>query len=67
MKPIYIFKHKESGLYFNHENDVEDIDNADTYKIAKYAHFFHKISEYDTVILQEEKLKILRLKKLSNL
>jgi hypothetical protein len=69
MKPLYIFKHIKTGLYFNHENDVEDIDKAETYKITTYAHFFvdHKMSEYKAVILQEEKLRILRIKKLKNI
>lgn len=69
MKPLYIFKNKKTGLYFNHENDVDDIDKAETYKIKAYAHFFvdHKMSEYEAIILQEEKLRILRIKKLSEL
>jgi hypothetical protein len=69
MKPLYIFKNIKTGLYFNHENDVEDIDQAETYKIKNYAHFFvdHKMSDYEAVILQEEKLRILRINKLKSI
>jgi len=67
----FVFKHKDTGLYLGHEdeNDVENIDHAQHYKITKYAYFFvgKKILEYEEIPLHEEKLKILRIKKLQEL
>ena len=65
----FVFKNKETGLYFHHENDVDDIDHAEKYKIHKYVHLFvgKKIFEYQEVSLHEEKLKISRIKKLQQL
>lgn len=66
----FIFKHKKTGLYFKHENeDVNDIEHADKYKIPTYMHIFvgSKILEYKETPLHEEELKILRRKKLKEL
>lgn len=67
----FVFKHKETGLYLGHENenDVENLDYAQHYKITTYAYFFvgKRILEYKETSLHEEKLKISRIRKLQNL
>ena len=67
----FVFKHKETGLYLGHENenDVENIEAAQHYKITTYAYFFvgKRILEYKEIPLHEEILKISRIKKLQEL
>jgi hypothetical protein len=65
----FVLKHKETGLYFTHENDVENIEHADKFKITTYAYFFFgkRVLEYKDVPFNEEKLKIIRKNKLKEL
>jgi hypothetical protein len=67
----FVFKHKKTGLYFKHENedDVDDLELAEKYKIPTYMHIFvgRKMLEYKEVPLHEEELKNLRKKKLKEL
>lgn len=70
MRKYYVYRNKETGLYLKHDNDdVLDIDSADKFTITQYKHFFINVdfSIYKEVEIEEEKKRILRIKKLSEL
>ena len=57
MRQLYVYKHKETGLYLKSDNDdVSDINEADTCSITQFTHFFHgeKLSHYKLVSLHDE-------------
>lgn len=68
MRKFYIYRNKETGLYLKHnEDDVSDIDVADTFSITQYKHFFIDVdfSNYKEVLLEDERKRLLRISKLN--
>ena len=57
MKQLYVYKHKETGLYLSSEDeDVVNVNDAEKYSITQFAHFFRgeKLSHYKLVSLHDE-------------
>lgn len=70
MRNLYVFKNKETKLYYHSNGDVDNIDHAEHFSVTKYAHFFNdrlKSNLYKEICLKDEKIKNLRKIKLINI